>query len=286
TAAYGTVDFNLTGQDQPERVSGAEVTASLFPMLGINPVLGRTFADEENQSGRDAVAVISYGLWQRHFAAEPHVIGQPVVLNGRGYAVIGVMPRDFQFPMSLFGIKGVRFTQPAELWVPLVFKPGQLSQRSSRSYGLIGRLKTGESLDRANAEVESIAAGMRQRFPDNYPADGWGATAVLVKDQVVGGIRPVLIALAAGVALVLLIACANVANLLLARALSREKEIAIRVAVGASRARIVRQLMAESAVLSILGGALGLLLAFLGVDVLVSYSAQTLPRVKDTTVDW
>src|SRR5262249_49384071 len=286
TAAYGTVDFNMTGQDLPERVSGAEVTAGLFPLLGVNPVLGRTFVSEENQQGRDGVTVISYGLWRRRFDADPHTIGQPILLNGRSYTVIGIMPREFQFPMSLFGVKGVTFTQPAELWVPLVFTPEQLSHRSSRSYGLIARLKPGESLDRTNTEVESIAAGMRQRFPDNYPADGWGATAVLVKDQVVGGIRPVLIALAAGVALVLLIACANVANLLLARALSREKEIAIRLAVGASRARIVRQLMAESAVLSILGGALGLLLAFLGVDVLVSYSAQTLPRVKDTTVDW
>ncbi|HKF55641.1 MAG TPA: ABC transporter permease [Blastocatellia bacterium] len=285
-ATYGTVDFNLTGPDQPERVSGAAVTASLFPLLGVEPIAGRTFADEENQAGRDGVTVISNGLWRRRFAADPHIIGQSITLNGRSYSVIGVMPQGFQFPMSLFGIKGVKFTQPAELWVPLVFSSGQLKDRGSRSYGVIGRLKPRETLSRANADVESIAARMQQRFTGDYPAEGWGAAAVSLKEQVVGRFRPVLVVLSVAVALVLLIACANVANLLLARALSREKEVAIRMAVGASRWRIIRQLMVESALLSIFGGAVGMLIAFWGVDLLVSLSAQTLPRVRETSVDW
>jgi putative ABC transport system permease protein len=285
-ATYGTVDFNLTGQDQSERISGAAVTASLFPLLGVEPMAGRTFAGGEDQAGHDGVTVISNGLWRRRFGADPHIVGQSITLNGRSYSIIGVMPPDFQFPMSLYGIKGVTFTEPAELWVPLVFRPGQLKDRGSRSYGLIGRLKPGVSLARASADVESIAARMQQRFAGSYPADGWGATAVLLKEQVVGRLRPVLVALSVAVALVLLIACANVANLLLARALSREKEVAIRMAVGARRWRIVRQLMAESALLSVLGGAVGLLIAFWGVDLLVSFSAQTLPRVKETSVDW
>jgi len=285
-ATYGTVDFNLTGQDQPERISGAAVTASLFPLLGVDPIAGRTFADEENQAGRDGVTVISNGLWRRRFAANPQIVGQSITLNGRSYSIIGVMPSGFQFPMSLYGIKGVTFTQPAELWVPLVFRPAQLKERGSRGYGVIGRLKPGETLSRAAADVESIAARMQQRFGDSYPADGWGAAAVSLKEQVVGRLRPVLVVLSVAVALVLLIACANVANLLLARALSREKEVAIRMAVGAGRWRIIRQLMAESAILSILGGVVGLLIAFWGIDLLVSFSAQTLPRVKDTSVDW
>jgi putative ABC transport system permease protein len=285
-ASYNTLDFNLTGQDEPERVSAAAVTASLFPLLGIRPQLGRTFDEAENQQGRDGVTVISNGLWRQRFGGDRQIIGRPILLNGRSYSVIGVMPVDFQFPLSLFGIKGVTFTQPAQLWVPTVFTRQQLAERTSRDYGLIGRLKPRSSLAAANADVQSIAARMQQRFPDNYPADGWGAAAVSLRDQVVGPMRPALLMLAAAVSLVLLIACGNVANLLLARAVSREKEVAIRMAVGASRWRILRQLMAESTVLSFSGGAVGLLLTFWGVDLLISYAAQTLPRVKETSVDW
>jgi putative ABC transport system permease protein len=285
-AAFTTKDFNLTGGDAPERVSGAVVSANLFPLLGVQPFSGRTFLPEENQSGRDNVVVISYGLWQQRFGGVSNLEGSTVALDGQSCTIVGIMPSEFRFPMSLFGIKGMNYTQPPELWRPAAFTDRQLKQRGNRAYGLLGRLKPGVSLEQANAEVQVIADGMLRHYPNSYTQEGWGASAYPLREQVIGGIRPALLLLLIAVSLVLLIACGNVANLMVSRTAARQREIAVRAALGAASSRIIRQLLTESSLLAVLGGAIGLLLAHLATNLLVTYSPYTLPRIKEISVDW
>lgn len=285
-AAFTTKDFNLTGGDAPERVSGAVVSANLFALLGVQPFSGRTFLPEENQSGRDNVLVISYGLWQQRFGGVSNLEGSTVALDGQSCTIVGIMPPEFRFPMSLFGIKGMTYTQPPELWRPAAFTDRQLKERGNRTYGLLGRLKPGVTIEQVNAEVQVIADRMLLQYPNSYAQEGWGASAYPLREQVIGGIRPALLLLLIAVSLVLLIACGNVANLMLSRTAARQKEIAVRAALGATSSRIIRQLLTESSLLALLGGAIGLLLAHLATNLLVAYSPYTLPRIKEISVDW
>lgn len=285
-AAFDYANFNLTGSDLPERVQGAVVTPSLFPLLGIEPVRGRVFAPEEMQAGKDDVVMISARLWQRRFNTDPATVGSKLSLNGRSYTVIGIMPAAFEFPLPLFNVQGGTFAERADVWAPLAFTEQELKDRGSRSYGIIGRLRDGVSRENAQAEIGTITANWLKSYKENYPLDtGFGAKVYALKDQVVGGMRPALLMLLGAVGLVLLIACANLTTMLLARAGSREREMAIRVALGAGPYRVLRQMLTESVLLSIIGGLAGVVLAIWGLDLLTAIGAKTVPRLREVNLD-
>ena len=275
-AYYGAV-YNLTGVDEAERVGGARVTESFFALFGLAPAQGRFFlpADngvgaEEEGGGAGHVAVIGYGLWQRRFGADPKLIGKTVTLNGDSYIVVGVAPPNFAFPGR------------TELWTPAVLAEDK-SQRGTNYLRVIGRLKDGVTISQARAQMNQIAQVEAQQYPENDT--NLSVTIAPLLEEQVRGIRSVLLILLGAVAFVLLIACANVANLLLARATSRQKEVAVRTAHGASRLRIIRQLLTESVLLALMGGALGVLLAVWGVELLVALAPASIPRVKEISLD-
>jgi len=260
-AAYQDKHVDISGHGEPERVTASRVSASLFSVLGAQPVLGRAFTQEEDAPGH-ALAILSYSLWQRRFGGASNILGQTIAVDRQPYTVIGVMPRNFAFPLPGAELNG----QPAELWMPMGFTPTEFQDwGGSYFYGVIGRLKPGVTLPQARAEAGSLA----QRIIDNYPAAianfaRKGELSVLVaplQQDMVGSVRPLLLVLMGAVTFVLLIACANIATLLLSRAASRHEEIAVRTALGATRLRLLRQFLTESLVLSLAGGALGLLLA-------------------------
>jgi putative ABC transport system permease protein len=257
-AGYGFAAFNLTGRDTPERVEGARVTSNFFNALGVTPALGRTFREGEDKTGGSPIAVLSYGLWQRRFGADPNIIDQTISLNSRPFTVVGVLRPDFQFAP----------TANAEIWVPLYPNQTQMSRRYQHWLKVIGRVKEGVTFEQAQAEVSAVGSRIEQLDPQWH--GGAGLKIVSLNDQITGSVKPLLIALLGAVAFVLLIACANVANLLLVSASGRTKEIAIRMALGASRGRIARQLMVESLLLAALGGTAALVLAEWGVDLLVA----------------
>lgn len=285
-AAFNTATYNLSEGELPERVFGATVSADLFPLLGVQPIRGRTFRPEECAVGSDDVVVISERLWRRKFDRDPRVLGSKLIADGRAFTVVGIMPASFEFPLPLFNITGAQFGEQADIWQPLGFTDKEMKQRGSRSYGVIGRLAPGVSVQLAQAEIETVVRGMRLRFKDNYPqTESFGATLYPLKEQVIGGMKPLLLILSGAVALVLLIACANLATMLLARAAAREREMAIRVAVGASRARLLRQSLTESVVLAIFGAAAGTLFAFWAIDLVKSTGGQTIPRLSEVSID-
>jgi putative ABC transport system permease protein len=278
--------FNLTTGDAAERVQGAIVSPALFPLLGIEPVRGRVFTPEEFGEGHDDVVVISARLWKRRFDSDPRLVGSAISLNGQSVTVIGIMPEQFEFPLPLFNIQGSQFARPADIWKPIAFSKAEMEARYFRRYWVIARLRSGISLARAQSELDTITASFKREHPDNYrDSSPFGARLFALQDLVVGGMRTPLWITLAAVTLVLLIACANLAMMLLAAATAREREIAIRVALGASFRRLLQQLLTESVLLSLIGGTAGVLVATSLIRLLRIYGAQTIPRLSEVNID-
>lgn len=281
-----TIDssFNLTGQGIPERVEGARVSSSLFPVLGTQPMVGRAFNPDEDDQGKPTTAILSYGFWQRHFGGDQNVIGKTLLLNDNSIEIVGVMPRDFVLNKEV--MPTVNKISNAEVLLSLPMGWGKRTTRTNEDYNIFGRLKPGIGMAQAQADVDRIVSGMKEQYPENYPpGGGFMISVVPLIQQVVGDLtRPLLILLGA-VAFVLLIACANVANLQLARATVRQREIAIRAAVGAGRRCIIRLLLTESVLLSLMGGAMGLIFALAGLRLLVRLGPETLPRLNEVGTD-
>jgi len=278
------VSFNLTGQAVPEHIEGARVSASLFSVLGGAPVLGRIFSAEDEQKGKSQAAILSYGFWQRRFGSDPEVLGQNLVLNDKSFTIVGVMQPDFSLNREI--MPTVDSIQKADVLLPLQLSDADRAERGHEDYNIFAILKRDVSTAQAQADLDSMADRMKQHYPDVYPADG-GLTlsAVPLRDQVVGEVRRPLFVLFGAVAFVLLIACANVANLLLSSAASRQREIAIRSALGASRRRVMMQLLTESLLLAFAGGGLGVALAVLSINALHRFGPANIPRLSEITVD-
>ena len=279
-ASYYSSDFILTGRGEPARLQGAVVTADLFPLLGISPLHGRTFvADEDKPSSSGRVVILSQQLFQRRFNSDQSLLNQTITLNGTPFTIVGVMPATFEFPIQ---------NDPVDLWTTIAGdaagKSPVTGQRGAHFLRVIGRLKTGVTEEQAQSEVTTIAARLEQQYPDENTNKSLRVESAL--KAMVADARPRLILFIVAVACVLLIACANVANLLLARATGRHKEMAIRAALGASRMRVIRQLLTESVLLSLAGGAVGLLLAVWWSDLLVALGKEDIPRAVHVAIDW
>ena len=270
--------FNLTGDGEPEEVPVQIATPNLFSVLGTNPLIGRPFNADEGGPGQGGVAIISYGLWQRRFGGDQGIVGRQITLNNQPSTVIGVMPAGFGWHIQ----KGTQVSKPADVWVPFQIT-NELRQRRGRFASAVARLKPGVSIQQAQTEMDTIGARLAQQYPLFNTL--WGVNVVPLRTQFTGEIRRPLLILLGAVGFVLLIACANVANLLLARASARRKEIAVRAGLGASRWRIARQLLTESVLLSAIGGALGVLLAWWGTKALVALSPPALIDLQRVSVN-
>jgi putative ABC transport system permease protein len=274
-AAGNISAFNVSIQNQePTRLDGANITADMFPLLGVNPILGRNFLPEDEKWGQHRVVLLTYGFWQDKFGGDQTVVNRKLRLNGQEYTVVGVMPRGMPFFDNL---------PPVNLFVPLSYAPSdEMNTRGNHYLNVVGRLRPGVSVAQAQAEMAGIAAQLEKEFPANK---GLGTKVIQVRDQLVGDVRPALLVLLGAVAFVLLIACVNVANLMLVRATAREQEFAVRAALGATRLRLLTQLLAESLPIALLGGAGGVLLAIWGIRALASLIPDNLPRFNAIAVN-
>jgi predicted permease len=282
-AAFESSGFNLTGEGQPQRIRAARVSASTFPTLGVSPLMGRAFTTGEDRSGSGNVVELSYSLWQNQYHGDPNILGHTVKLDEKPYTVIGVMPPSFHFPFD-----GKPSSEVADLWLPIGFTPDVLAPQNrvmEFGVGLIGRLKPGVSREQAQQDVQHIANVFQQAHPDSYSGTIRVTPRVYqFSSYTVDKARPLVLLLSAAVICVLLIACANVANLLLARASSRSREMAIRSAVGAARAALLRQCLVESSLLSLLGGCAGIALAVALVAGLRNYGPASVPRLHEVSL--
>lgn len=269
---------NLTSSDAPPvQASAASANAALFPILGVQPALGRTFVSGpsgEDQPGHDHVALLSYSLWRSQFGGDPGIVGKQIQLDRETYSVVGVLPKNFSFAGK------------QDLWLPVVLNRAKPKNRGSHFFHAVARLKPGVSFAQASSELDRLAAQLAREYPDNYPTiSGWGMFMVPMKEQIVGQARPALLVLLGAVAFVLLIACVNIANLLLANGSAREREFAVRAAMGAERWRLIRQLVTESLMLAFAGGVLGLVIAYWGVGAVRALVGDSVPRVDEIRVD-
>jgi putative ABC transport system permease protein len=270
-AIYTYHGFTLTGGEKPEQVDAGAVSSGFFETLGVQPMLGRVFSPQEDQPGRSHVMVLSYRFWQEHFGSNADIVGHNINIDGQSFLVAGVMPPSFRYPDF------------AQVWTPMAWTDKERAVRGEHHYTVVARLKSGMAVTQAQAEMNTISSRLEQL----YPADdkGWGAVVVPLHDDLVSDVRPALLVLLGAVAFVLLIACVNVANLALAKTLSRRKEIAIRSALGASSARVLRQILAETVLLALVGGAIGLTYAHFGVRLIMAFLADKLPHSVEVSLD-
>jgi predicted permease len=277
-------NYSLTGRGEPERVGVVRVSSNLLPMLGGRPALGRLLTPDEDAPGHTATAVLTDGMWSRRFGRDPQIIGKSILLNGQTYEVVGVLPQRFSLSQEVLPL--LYGTEQAEIFLPLPLAASDAQVRTHEDYNIVGKLQPGVSVQQAQAEMDTITAGLRRDFPENYPANG-GLTFSIVPllEQVVGDVRRSLLVLLGSVGFVLLIACANVANLLLSRAVGRQQEIAVRTALGASRWQIVRQLLTESLLLALCGGALGVVICTFSVEGIRFWGTKSIPRLEDVAID-
>ena len=280
-AAYSFTERNLIGSGEPARLLGVRSSANLFQLVGGRTILGRTFQPDEDKEGAERVVIISNAVWRSRFGSDPDIIGRSLTLNNQSYSVVGVMSPGFQFPVG-FGYMGKVLNDPVEFYVPIAPGSNELV-RGNYSFFAIGRLKPGVSIEQARADMTAIESRLEKQYPEGNT--GIGVSLVPTYEQTVKEVRPALLVLLGAVGFLLLIACANIANLMLARTASREREIAIRLALGATRLRVFRLLLGESLLLSLAGGVLGLLLALWGTDALIALAPENIPRLNEAGID-
>jgi len=282
--AFHNASFTISGAGAAERADGARVSGGLFTLLGTAPALGRDFSIEDDRPGAPLVVLLSHDLWQQRFAGSREALGQSITLNGEPHTIIGVMPRGFSFPPPVtLRTEGSIPAHHSRMWLPNRIDYAEPRSRSAHYLSVLGRLKPGVSIEQARSSLQTVAQRLAQQYPGSN--QGWTAKLIPFQEEVVGGLRPSLLLLLGGVGFVLLIGCVNIANIFLTRAAARKSEIAIRMALGASRARLARQLLTESLLVAAAGGALGLLASYWGLDALLALSPYNLPRADEIAVN-